>query len=241
MEPITITISSDEFGDAPVQSAELPADITILMLLLEIRRAFDLPDERFCLTRTGESVILPPNRTLEQIGIKTGHALTLHRDHRPPEATRPRVVFTPILPEPATPLQTSLLRVVNTDQTFMLDQPTHIIGRLSQSHPESTADVTINLGDLPDGRSVSRRHARVTERNSQFFIESLAGHNPVRLNASELPLGQPQPLRSGDQIELGRVTLVYEGGDPDVYTSTIIGAADAAEPDENVATQMGDE
>ena len=54
---------------------------------------------------------------------------------------------------------------------------------------------------------VSRRHARVHQQKSQFFIEDLGSANGTFLNGQRLTPYLPHPLRDGDEVQLGRVRL----------------------------------
>jgi hypothetical protein len=56
-------------------------------------------------------------------------------------------------------------------------------------------------------RGVSRRHARITRRVAQVFIEDLNSLNGTFLNATRLVPELPYPLTDGDQIQLGKLIL----------------------------------
>ncbi|WP_224367498.1 sigma 54-interacting transcriptional regulator [Hyalangium versicolor] len=76
---------------------------------------------------------------------------------------------------------------------------TLLVGRLA------TADIRV------EDPSVSRQHARVLVEEGGVRIEDLESHNGVRLNGERI-VGA-QPLRSGDVVTLGHVTLVFHCGD----------------------------
>jgi len=79
------------------------------------------------------------------------------------------------------------------------------IGRLdpaSASFPD--IDLT-NDGGLEKG--VSRRHAKITRRGSEVFIEDLGSINGTFLNRKKLTPYLPQALKSGDELQLGRLIL----------------------------------
>jgi DNA-binding NtrC family response regulator len=76
---------------------------------------------------------------------------------------------------------------------------TLLVGRLA------TADIRV------EHPSVSRQHARVLVDEGLVRIEDLESHNGVRLNGERV-VGA-QPLRSGDVVTLGHVTLVFHCGD----------------------------
>ena len=79
------------------------------------------------------------------------------------------------------------------------------IGRLdptSGSFPE--VDLTSDDG-LDKG--VSRRHAKITRRGNEVFIEDLGTVNGTFLNRKKLTPYLPQALKSGDELQLGTLIL----------------------------------
>jgi pSer/pThr/pTyr-binding forkhead associated (FHA) protein len=79
------------------------------------------------------------------------------------------------------------------------------IGRLdltSASFPE--VDLTSDDG-LEEG--VSRRHAKITRRGNEVFIEDLGSINGTFLNRKKLTPYLPQALKSGDELQLGKLIL----------------------------------
>jgi hypothetical protein len=79
------------------------------------------------------------------------------------------------------------------------------IGRLdpaSASFPD--VDLTSD-GGLEKG--VSRRHAKVTRRGKDVFIEDLGSINGTFLNRKKLTPYLPQVLNSGDELQLGKLIL----------------------------------
>jgi hypothetical protein len=56
-------------------------------------------------------------------------------------------------------------------------------------------------------KGVSRRHARITRREDQVFIEDLNSLNGTFLNATRLVPELPYPLKDGDQVQLGKLSL----------------------------------
>jgi hypothetical protein len=79
------------------------------------------------------------------------------------------------------------------------------IGRLD---PASASFPDIDLtsdGGLEKG--VSRRHAKITRRGSEVFIEDLGSINGTFLNRKKLTPYLPQALNSGDELQLGKLIL----------------------------------
>ncbi len=79
------------------------------------------------------------------------------------------------------------------------------IGRLdpaNASFPE--VDLTAD-GGMEKG--VSRRHAQITRRGNEVFIEDLGSLNGTFLNRKKLIPFLPQALNSGDELQLGNLIL----------------------------------
>jgi two-component system response regulator AtoC len=64
-------------------------------------------------------------------------------------------------------------------------------------------DADIQIKD----ESISRHHARIVSKNGESWLIDLNSHNGTRLNG-EL-LSTPRALLSGDQLQIGKVTLIY--------------------------------
>jgi len=79
------------------------------------------------------------------------------------------------------------------------------IGRLdpaSDCFPE--VDLTSD-GGLKKG--VSRRHAKITRRGKEVFIEDLGSMNGTFLNRKKLTPYLPHVLKNGDELQLGKLIL----------------------------------
>lgn len=59
-------------------------------------------------------------------------------------------------------------------------------------------------------RGVSRRHAQISRRDDEFWLEDLGSTNGTQLNGVRLE--EATRLRSGDRMQLGAVTLEFELG-----------------------------
>ncbi len=83
-----------------------------------------------------------------------------------------------------------------------------LIGRLdaaSQVFPQ--LDLTAD-GGLEAG--VSRRHAKVHHQDGRFLVEDLGSANGTYVNGRRLTSYLPHPIRSGDELRLGRLVLIVE-------------------------------
>jgi pSer/pThr/pTyr-binding forkhead associated (FHA) protein len=69
-------------------------------------------------------------------------------------------------------------------------------------------DVDLDADD-PEAK-VSRRHARIVRRNSQYYIEDLGSTNGTFINRGRRLLpGDRHPLRDGDEIIVGKTFLRF--------------------------------
>ncbi len=70
-------------------------------------------------------------------------------------------------------------------------------------------DVDLDVDD-PEAK-VSRRHARITRRGAQYFIEDLGSTNGTFINRGRRLLpGDRQPLNDGDEIIIGKTFLRFQ-------------------------------
>ncbi len=70
-------------------------------------------------------------------------------------------------------------------------------------------DVDLDSDD-PEAK-VSRRHARITRRSGQYFIEDLGSTNGTFINRGRRLLpGDRQPLRDGDEVIVGKTFLRFQ-------------------------------
>ena len=79
------------------------------------------------------------------------------------------------------------------------------IGRVDGASA-SLPDVDLSKdGGLEKG--VSRRHARIARRGNEVFVEDLGSMNGTFLNCEKLRPRISQALKSGDELQLGQLTL----------------------------------
>jgi pSer/pThr/pTyr-binding forkhead associated (FHA) protein len=79
------------------------------------------------------------------------------------------------------------------------------IGRLD---PASVWFPEVDLtSDGGVGKGVSRHHAKITRRGREVFIEDLGSINGTFLNRKKLIPYLSQALKSGDELQLGKLIL----------------------------------
>jgi len=120
---------------------------------------------------------------------------------RPSRPTQP--------PQPPQPFSqsfggTGMFLVGPSGQVFALSAPDLIIGR---SDPQRGYKPDIDLLPVDAVQTVSRRHARLTQREGHVFIEDLNAYNRTRVNGTMLVPHQEMELHPGDIVRLGNVEL----------------------------------
>jgi hypothetical protein len=203
MDRIILTISSELFDEAD-QEASVRKNVTVRALIDEIRREFSLLDGNYTLAVRGGKA-LDPDKTLEQIGIQTGGELTFDRERR--RLSQQIVARGGQYFQAISGRRQAVLREESTGQTFEIEWQPAIIGRPDAANAASGDALAVDLGTLPEARTVSRQHARITEYGGQFFLEGVAERNPTFLNEKQLLPGEKRALASGDTIRVGSIRL----------------------------------
>ncbi|SRR6266566_4919103 len=95
----------------------------------------------------------------------------------------------------------------STGKKFMLSEAESQIGRWD-ADGGIFPDVDLDSDD-PEAK-VSRRHARITLRNGEYFVEDLGSTNGTFVNRGKRLLpGRPEPLRESDEIIVGKTFLRF--------------------------------
>jgi len=129
--------------------------------------------------------------------------------YAPPAPAAPVVPTQPAVPMPGRAvLAPSQLIVAASGAALPLPSAAQaIIGRgdpVSNFFPE----IDLNpYGAIDNG--VGRRHIRLFVQGGQVLIEDLDSTNGTLLNSQKLTARQPQPLRDGDQISVGKLLLRF--------------------------------
>jgi hypothetical protein len=99
---------------------------------------------------------------------------------------------------------------MDTEAHFPLVQENEImIGRLD---PHRGIRPDVDLARYDPASRISRRHARITTRGHQFFIEDLGSANGTIINGrTRLKPQEPYPLVNGDVVKIGETTLKFVG------------------------------
>ncbi len=207
MARTVLTITSDLFDEAN-QEASIRENLPIRTLLAECRKEFDLPDGNYILTIKSNGRTLDPEKTLEQSGVQTGAVLILNRERRaaPREMSSVMEDFSRRMISGS---NRAVLREDETGQVFEIQWQPAVIGRPDANNPASASTLAVNLGLFEGAKTVSRHHARLTEQNGQFFLESMTDHNPTYLNEGLIRAGERRLLQPEDKIRIGKFTLTF--------------------------------
>ncbi len=113
-------------------------------------------------------------------------------------------------PAPVVPVVSPRLVVQASGATLNLTpgKNEYLIGR---EDPVSGSFPDVDL--VPYGGEeggVSRRHAQILRRGTQFSIEDLNSVNYTFVNRQKVAPGTPHPLQDGDEVRLGRVVLQFK-------------------------------
>lgn len=137
--------------------------------------------------------------------------------YTPPPAPAPSYTpppapsYTPPAPAPSAPrsaLAPARLVVVATGAALPLPSGTQAIVGRADPVSQFAPDVDLNAhGALEQG--VGRRHARIFVQGGQAMVEDLDSTNGTVLNGRKLAPRQPEPLRDGDTLQLGRLALQF--------------------------------
>lgn len=116
----------------------------------------------------------------------------------------------PVTPAPTSPAQEVPCAITVTASQRMVRLPDEgevVLGRFEYgiSNPPDL-DLSFDDGEFP---SISRRHALITGRKRQHWLEDMGSTNGTYLNGRQLSLGESVRLAVGDRILLGRCRLSY--------------------------------
>lgn len=132
-----------------------------------------------------------PDQTLGAVGVLTGDILTMHVKTKP----KPGPIRGPAL-------------VSTKGRVFPLKGREITVGR---DPKPNGLPLGVDLTGLPGELSVSRQHARITFRGGAVFVEDAGSTNGTRVN--DRKINDVQPLKPGDQIQFGDVTVTFQWED----------------------------
>ena len=135
MDRVTLTITSELFDDNPQQEASVRANVTIRTLIEETRQEFSLMEGNYTLSEPGEAHALPPDQTIEQLGLQTGSELVFQRERN--SISQHMIVRGGHFFQPIGDAAQAFLRETVSKQVFEIEWHPAIIGRPDASNPAS--------------------------------------------------------------------------------------------------------
>jgi hypothetical protein len=212
-----ITIKSDLFDTPEGEEASVRENLPVRTLISEIVKEFELPEGSYTLRQEGGKP-LEADKTLEQTNVRMGAVLVFSRERR--VVRRPTEVVAASGVVNLTGAPRSRAMITSSNRAFLQDTTTGeeypiswqpaIIGRPDANNPASADILAVNLGKNAAAQTVSRQHARITEMDGQYFLESMSERNPTYLNDGQVRLGEKRFLASGDKIRVGTITMGFE-------------------------------
>ena len=188
------------------QRARLRRSLTVNSLIEEILREFDDitadSPEKYAIYLKGFDHPLKPLETLAQLDIQPQDELVFDYVR---QAIRRMLEVR----------NYATLREDSSGKEFDIQWQPAVIGRPS-TEVDHNIILAVNVQLLPDGKTVSRRHAQITFSEGRYFIEPLAEQNPVFLNGKELPIHAKREIRSGDKLAFGnnKLTMTFSTQSP---------------------------
>jgi hypothetical protein len=111
---------------------------------------------------------------------------------------------------PSVEIAIAKLVVMDMDVDAQFPLPAEIEITIGRVDPHRGIRPDVDLSKFDPASRISRRHARVTSRGSQFYIEDLGSANGTIINGrTRLKPQEPYPLVNGDVLKIGETTLKF--------------------------------
>lgn len=197
-----LEVTIDVFDEAG-QRASVLRTLSVRGLIDEVVREFDGLEkgaaQSYALYLKDGNKLLDPNQTLGEQGIADHDELVFGWVQA--ARTPGRLVISGRRP--------AVLREEQTGLIFPIEWQPAVIGR-PHTDPALNRMLAVDVSSLPNSRRVSRRHAQITERDGQYYLESLSAHNPTYVAGVQVT--GKRPLQPGDRLHLGGsgIVLVFQ-------------------------------
>jgi hypothetical protein len=189
-----IMLQSRLFTDGD-QVVDIRDDLYVRELITVVRSRYGLTEGSYVL-RLGTSLLLDPNRTFSEQGVRSNLTLIFSQEDTPDTSflTKPNLA--------------SAFFKMGDGRVFGIMRNPAFIGRPKEpQYSASKLDIDLSLFD--PHRTVSRPHARVTHEGSSYYIESMASNNLTYLNNQPVPVNEKRRLTGGDYVRIGEIVLVF--------------------------------
>lgn len=91
-----------------------------------------------------------------------------------------------------------------TDQVFYFSCPA-TVGRFDPS----VGPIDVDLGSIPEGSYVSRKHARITFADNTFHVQDLGSSNGTYVLRDDYEKVEEAPINDGDTLGFGNAIFVF--------------------------------
>lgn len=188
-----IDVKIDVFEHAD-QRARVLDSLTPAGLIQEILKEFDDitadAPEKYAIYLKGMERPLNSNYTMTQLDIQPQDELVFDYVRK-------------TIRQMLQPSQYAILREDTTGKTFDIQWQPAVIGR-----PTNEVDhdiiLAVNVQLVPNGMTISRKHAQISFSDGRYYIEQLADNNLLLLNGKELALNARKEIKNGDMLHFGR-------------------------------------
>lgn len=96
---------------------------------------------------------------------------------------------------------------VETEEVFLFVPPA-VVGRFDPT----SGPIDVDLGSLPEGGYISRKHAKITLEDGRFLLTDLGSSNGTyvyRASLSDFERIDTTELADGDEVALGNARFVF--------------------------------
>lgn len=109
-------------------------------------------------------------------------------------------------PEPAASEASLILKRsgAETDEVFPLHPPS-IVGRFDPA----VGPIDVDLGELPEGVYISRKHAKITLEDGAWTLHDLGSSNGTFILRADFERIEEAELADGDEIAFGNARFVF--------------------------------
>lgn len=197
---------ADEYIDVKIdvfehvdQRARVRKTLMVKALVEEILKEFDDitadSPEKYAVYLKGIDRPLNPAQTLAQLDIQPQDELEFNYIKQ----TNRQMLD---------PQHYAFLTEESTGKQYDIQWQPAVIGRPT-NEVDHNIMLAVNVQLLPNGMTVSRKHAQITFQEGRYYVEALAENNPVFVNNKEVALNSRRELKYNDKLAIGRNKIVF--------------------------------
>jgi pSer/pThr/pTyr-binding forkhead associated (FHA) protein len=108
------------------------------------------------------------------------------------------------------PRQYASLRDDKSGRMFEIQWQPAVIGRPT-AEAEHNMVLAVNVQDIPNGMTISRKHAQIILEDESYYVETLTENNPVLVNGEVVPFNSRKEIKNNDRLILGnqKVSMTF--------------------------------